>query len=64
MKEKRIVSGNLQKIFVGTKAAALSDTIAKHVSTLRPEHFMYLGRELQKAQICLETKTSYTQGGC
>jgi dihydropteroate synthase len=64
MKEDRIVSGNLQKIFIGIKADALADTIATHVSMLRPEHYMYVGRELQKAQDALEQKKPYTQGGC
>ncbi len=63
-KNKRIVSGTLKKIFVGTQADALSDTIAQHVPTLRPEHYLYLGRELQKAQKALENNTSYEQGGC
>lgn len=63
-KEKRIVSGNLQKVFSGTKADALSDTIAKNVTNLRNEHYMYLGRELQKAQYSLEQNKKYIQGGC
>ena len=63
-KGKKIVSGNLQKVFSGTKADAMSDTIAKHVPDLRPEHFMYLGRELQKAQNALEQGKKYVQGGC
>ncbi|KYK23937.1 hypothetical protein AYK25_00800 [Thermoplasmatales archaeon SM1-50] len=63
-KDKRIVSGHLEKVFTGTKADALSDSIAEHVTALRPEHYLYLGRELQKAQIAFEQKKNYIQGGC
>jgi len=63
-KEKRIVSGHLQKVFTGRKADALSDTIAWHVPALLPEHYLYLGRELQKAQLAFEQKKKYMQGGC
>jgi len=63
-KEKRIVSGHLEKVFTGTKADALSDTIASHIPHLRPEHYLYLGRELQKAQQAFEQKKKYVQGGC
>ena len=61
---KRIVSGKLEKVFTGKKADALSDTIAKYIPDLRVEHYMYLGRELQKAQIALEHDKKYEQGGC
>lgn len=63
-KKERIVSGNLEKVFIGDKAAALSDTIAKNVPKLLPEHYMYLGRELQRAQCALEKNKKYEQGGC
>lgn len=63
-KEKRIVSGILQKVFTGDKADALSDTIAKNVPKLLPEHYMYLGRELQKAQESLDKNKKYFQDGC
>lgn len=63
-KKERIVSGNLEKVFIGSKADALSDTIAKNVPELRPEHYMYLGRELQRAQCALEKNKKYEQGGC
>ena len=63
-KDNRIVSGNLKKVFLGTKADALSDTIARYVPDLRQEHSMYLGRELQKAQYALEQNKKYVQGGC
>lgn len=63
-KKERIVSGNLEKVFVGDKADALSDTIVKNVPKLLPEHYMYLGRELQCAQYALEKNKKYVQGGC
>jgi len=63
-RDNKIISGNLEKVFSGTKANALCDTIARHVSYLRAEHYMYLGRELQKAQNALEQNKKYIQGGC
>ena len=63
-KKSRIVSGILDKVFVGDKADALCDTIAKKIPPLLPEHYMYLGREIQKAQIALEKNKKFFQGGC
>ena len=63
-KEKRIVSGILEKVFTGDKADSLCDTIVKNVPNLLPTHYMYLGRELQRAQIALEKNKKYVQGGC
>lgn len=63
-KEKKIVSGTLEKVFKGKKADELSDTIAAHVPNLLITHYLYLGRELQKAQIALENNKKYIQGGC
>lgn len=63
-KDGKIVSGKIEKIFVGKKAAALSDTIAKHVQDLMPEHYCYLGRELQRAEVALKKGTKYIQDGC
>ena len=63
-KENRIVSGNLQMVFSGDEADALCDTIAQNIPTLLPEHYLYLGRELQKAQLALEQNKKYVQGGC
>ncbi len=60
----KIVSGTLEAVFVGKKADALCDTIAAHVPSLRKEHYMYLGRELQRAQCSLEKNRPYEQGGC
>jgi dihydropteroate synthase len=63
-KGKTIVSGHLEKVFIGKKANALSDTIAQHVTNLRREHYLYLGRELQRAQCAFEKKKKYVQDGC
>jgi hypothetical protein len=63
-KGKRIVSGILEKVFLGEKADSLCDTIVKNVPDLLPTHYMYLGRELQKAQCALEKNKKYVQGGC
>jgi len=63
-KEQKIVSGILQKVFIGEKADALCESIAAHVPPLRPEHYLYLGRELMCAQQAFDLKTVYEQGGC
>ncbi len=63
-KNNKIVTGKLEIVFSGKKAEELCDTIAKNVPKLRAEHYMYLGRELQKAQWCFENKQKYEQGGC
>ena len=64
MKDQQIVSGKLNKIFTGTNADALSDTIARNIPHLRPEHYLYLGRELMKAELALVQQKKYEQGGC
>jgi len=61
---KRIVSGRLEAVFTGKKADALCDTIASHVPVLLPTHYLYLGRELQRAQEAFAGKRKYVQGGC
>jgi len=63
-KKERIVSGKLKKVFIGKKADAICDTIVKNVPVLLPEHYAYLGREIQKAQLALEKNKKYIQGGC
>jgi hypothetical protein len=63
-KDKKIVSGYLEKVFVGNKSDALCDTISKNVPRLLPEHYMYLGREIQRAQYALEKNEKYIQGRC
>jgi hypothetical protein len=64
MKDQRIVSGKLNKIFTGTTAAALCDTIARYIPNLRPDHYLYLGRELMCAELALDQHKKYEQGGC
>jgi len=63
-KKEKIVSGNLKKIFTGKKADALCDTISKNTPVLNPEHYMYLGREIQRAENSLRNNKKYVQGGC
>ena len=63
-KGDKIVSGKLEKVFSGSKANALCDTITKNIPGLRSEHYAYLGRELQRAQEALEEKKKYVQDGC
>ena len=60
----KIVSGNLKKVFIGKKANALCDTISKNVPNLYPEHYMYIAREIQRAQCALEKNKRFIQGGC
>ena len=61
---KKIVSGNIEKVFSGKKADSLCDTIVTNIPDLLPTHYMYLGRELQRAQCALEKNKKYIQGGC
>jgi hypothetical protein len=63
-KKGKIVSGKLQTVFVGTQADALCDTIARHISSLYPGHYLYLGRELQRAEEALMSGKKYVQDGC
>ncbi|KYK20150.1 hypothetical protein AYK21_01650 [Thermoplasmatales archaeon SG8-52-2] len=63
-KKDKIVSGILEIVFKGKKADSLCDTIVKNVPNLLPTHYMYLGRELLRAEISLETDIEYIQGGC
>lgn len=63
-KEGEIVSGKIEAIFVGTRADALCDTIACHVPSLYPGHYLYLGRELQRAEEALVSGGRYVQDGC
>ncbi len=63
-KKEKIASGNLKKVFQGKTAAAICDTIARNLPDLLPSHYMYLGRELQKAENALEKNKKYVQGGC
>jgi len=63
-KDNKIVSGNLSYVFIGLKADELCDTISNYIKNLRREHYMYLGRELIKAQNALKNNDKYIQGGC
>ena len=63
-KNNKIVSGILEKVFIGNKADALCDTIFKKVPNLLPGHYMYLGREIQRAQCAINNNREYVQGGC
>ena len=63
-KNKKIVSGILEKVFTGNKADALCDTIAENVPGLLSTHYLYLGGELQRAQCSIEKNKKYIQGGC
>lgn len=63
-KNKKIVSGVLKKVFSGKKADALCDTIVRNVPNLLPEHYMYIGREIQRAQCAIKNNRKYIQGGC
>jgi len=63
-KKDKIVSGKLKMIFVGTQANALCDTIARHIPSLYPGHYLYLGRELQRAEEALTSGKKYVQDGC
>jgi hypothetical protein len=63
-KNNKIVSGILEKVFLGKKADALCDTIVKNVPELIAIHYTYIGRELQRAQCALEKNKKYVQGGC
>ena len=63
-RKDKIVSGILEIVFKGKKADSLCDTIVKNVPNLLRTHYMYLGRELQKAETSLETNKDYFQGGC
>ena len=63
-KKEKIVSGKLEKVFTGKKADAICDTISNNVPNLLASHYMYLGRELQKAEVALENNKKYIQGGC
>jgi hypothetical protein len=64
IKNDRIVSGKLSIVFIGTSAAALSDTIARYIQGLRADHLLYLGRELMRAELALKQNESYEQNGC
>ena len=61
IRNKKVVSGTLQMIFTGSDAERLSNAIEHHVPELQKDHYMYLGRELMKAELALKTNTRYEQ---
>ena len=61
IKEGKVVSGKLLMVFQGKKAQDLSYSIAKHVKNLRAEHYIYLGRELIRAEQSIKNKNKYKQ---
>ena len=61
IRDDHIVSGNLQKIFTGNNAELLSNAILVETPLLQKDHYMYLGRELMKAEQALRSKTNYEQ---
>ena len=64
VKKERIVSGSLQIVFIGRSADELCETIVLHIKDLMADHYMYLGRELQRAECAIKNKRKYVQGGC
>lgn len=63
-KNKKIVSGILEMVFIGKKADGICDSIAENVPKLLATHYLYLGRELKSAEFALINNTKYIQGGC
>ena len=63
-KNKKIVSGILEMVFIGKKADEICDSIAENVPNLLATHYLYLGRELISAEFALINNTKYVQGGC
>ena len=64
-KNKRIVSGRLEKVFIGTKADALSDTIAQHVPQITTRALSVSGaRVAKRTESRLNKRRSTSQGGC
>jgi hypothetical protein len=61
IKNEKIVSGDLQKIFRGVNAELLSNAILLETEELQKDHYMYLGRELSKAEYALHSHTTYEQ---
>ncbi len=65
MRNGKIVSGRLCFIVEGKNASALCDSFALEVGeNLRPEHLLYVGREIQRACDCLKKRSVFVQDGC
>lgn len=52
---------DLLHILNGANPKQLARTIADHIPSLKPYHFLYLGRELEKAKRALKTGKEYIQ---
>jgi tetrahydromethanopterin S-methyltransferase subunit A len=57
-----VSSGEIQRIIVGQSAEEIGHTLAKLEIISRVDHAIYLGRELQKAEIALKRGIKYEQG--
>lgn len=65
MREGKIVSGKLCFVVEGFDAAALCDSFAFEIGEkLRPEHLLYVGREIQRACDSLKNGCTFVQDGC
>lgn len=65
MREDKIVSGRLCFVIEGKNAAALCDSFSLEIGkSLRPEHLLYVGREIQRACDCLKNNCKFVQDGC
>jgi dihydropteroate synthase len=60
-KGKLLATGKLDRIIEGDDAESISHTISKLGLVSSTDHAMYLGRELQKAEIALKAGTEYEQ---
>ena len=48
-------------VITGKKPVDIYHTVAQKLPHLRPEHYAYLGRELEKAYYCIVSNLDYTQ---
>ncbi|TXT55455.1 MAG: hypothetical protein BAJALOKI2v1_680001 [Promethearchaeota archaeon] len=55
------LNDQLKEILIGSNAEAISKKIIKMKLTLNPSHLNYMGRELKKAELCLEFGKPYIQ---
>ncbi len=51
----------ITKQILGKNAIEIYNTIIRHKLITRLEHAAYLGKELYKAELCLQTETKYVQ---
>lgn len=65
MRKEKIVSGKLCFVIEGIDAASLCDSFSAEIGEkLRPEHLLYVGREIQRACDCLKNGSKFVQDGC